>query len=188
MRHFVFAPLSRRARRVAATAVLATGIAAACVTPARAEFPPALGPDSAIVILGFGLLPDGTMRPELIDRLRAGYVEALVSTASPIIVTGGNPQAGVTEAQAMAEWLIARGMPRERVHLEQAARSTVENAEFSAEVMGALGSRDAVLITSGYHLPRAVASFGAAGVTVSGTYTPDELLELVRVFGPSVDR
>ncbi|MBL1074710.1 YdcF family protein [Nocardia sp. 2] len=115
------------------------------------------------------------MRPELIERLSAGYVSALVSPASPIIVTGGNPQADVTEARAMADWLTARGIPPERVHLEPDARSTVENAELSAAVMAELGSHDAVLITSSDHMPRAVATFAAAGVRVTDTCTPDDL-------------
>ncbi|MGW4770912.1 hypothetical protein ACWEO2_23080 [Nocardia sp. NPDC004278] len=39
------------------------------------------GPEAAIVGLGYGLLPDGTMRPELISRLHAGYVQALLAPA-----------------------------------------------------------------------------------------------------------
>ncbi|WP_307621742.1 hypothetical protein [Nocardia lijiangensis] len=34
-------------------------------------------------------------------------VQALLAPASPVIVTGGNSRNGVSEAQAMAEWLIA---------------------------------------------------------------------------------
>ncbi|MFX5922296.1 YdcF family protein, partial [Acinetobacter baumannii] len=74
------------------------------------------GPDTAIVVLGYGLLPDGAMRPELVERLRAGYAQALLAPASPIIVTGGNPRNGTTEAAAMADWLVARGIPPARVH------------------------------------------------------------------------
>src|SRR5690242_17592489 len=48
------------------------------------------GPTTAIVVLGYGLLPDGGMRPELVARLQAALVQAVVSPASPIIVTGGN--------------------------------------------------------------------------------------------------
>ncbi|WP_297628448.1 YdcF family protein [Nocardia sp.] len=167
------------------TAVLALGVILGGAPAALADPPIPHGPETAIVILGFGLLPDGSMRPELIDRLRAGYVEAFVSAASPVIVTGGNPQAGVTEARAMADWLIANGLPAQRIHLEPAARSTIENAEFSAQVMEAIGTRDAVLITSAYHMPRALASFTAAGISVTGTYSPDELWNLL-VFGPKL--
>ncbi|WP_067690338.1 YdcF family protein [Nocardia jejuensis] len=165
-------------------AFLALGVVTAAARPAHADLPPAHGPDTAIVILGYGLEPDGGMRPELVERLDAGYAAALMSTASPVIVTGGNPQAGVTEARAMADWLITRGLPPDRVHLEAAARTTVENAEYSAEVMDEIGSHDAVLITSADHLPRALATFVAAGISVIGTYTPDELFDLLRVLSP----
>lgn len=181
MRDFAFPFSCRGFRKAAATVVLALGLIAPAA--ARADLPFPHGPDTAIVILGFGLLPDGSMRPELVERLRAGYVEAFFSPASPIIVTGGNPQAGITEAQAMADWLIARGLPPDRIHLEDAATCTVENAEFAAVVMDDLGTRDAVLVTSDDHMPRALATFTAAGVAVTDTYTADDLLDLL-VFGP----
>ncbi|MEC3919761.1 YdcF family protein [Nocardia sp. CDC160] len=179
--------LSHRLRNAAATTALACAALTAAAPDAPACLPPLPhGPETAVVILGYGLLPDGGMRPELIDRLRAGYLEAVLSPASPVIVTGGNPRAGVTEARAMADWLIARGIPEQRVHLESAARSTAENAELSAELMTEIGSRDAVLVTSADHLPRALALFTAAGVNVSDTYTPDDLAELPTPlpFGP----
>lgn len=168
---------------MALPAVLALGVITSSAQTALADQPVPHGPDTAIVILGFGLRPDGSMRPELIERLRAGYVRAFISTASPVIVTGGNPHAGVTEARVMADWLIAHGLPSQRIYLEPSARSTVENAEYSAQVMNQIGSRDAVLITSGYHLPRALASFASAGVSVTSTYTPDELSNLL-IFSP----
>ncbi|MEU7221761.1 hypothetical protein [Nocardia iowensis] len=40
----------------------------------RVNFTPTpQGPETAIVIPGYGLLPDGSMRPELINRLQAGH-------------------------------------------------------------------------------------------------------------------
>ncbi|WP_405137146.1 YdcF family protein [Nocardia sp. NBC_01388] len=183
MRDFPFPRLIPRLSKAALTAVLALGVIAFSAPTAHADQPVPHGPDTAIVILGFGLQPDGTLRPELIDRLRAGYVEAFVSAASPVIVTGGNPQSGITEAQAMANWLTSHGLPPQRIHLEPAARSTVENAEYSAQLMTELGTPNAILITSGYHMPRALASFTAAGISVTSTYSPDELWNLLN-FGP----
>lgn len=137
------------------------------------------GPGTAIVVLGYGLEPDGRMRPELVGRLEAGFVQAVVSPQSPVIVTGGNPRGGITEADAMAGWLVARGIAPERVHIEPAATDTRANAAYSAELMRALGSGDAVLVTSADHMPRATAIFADAGVPVIGTVTPDALPPLL---------
>ncbi|MFE3546721.1 YdcF family protein [Nocardia sp. NPDC059177] len=133
------------------------------------------GPDTAIVILGYGLLPDGSMRPELVDRLTAGYVQSMLAPLSPIIVTGGNPHNGVTEADAMTAWLVAHGIPEYRIHRESRADSTVQNAGFSAEILRGIGARDAVIVTSADHIDRAVANFLGAGVTVVSAVTPDQL-------------
>ncbi|MBL1075326.1 YdcF family protein [Nocardia sp. 2] len=157
----------------AATAVTVTA------TPAYGDMngprlPALFGPSTAIVVLGYGLWADGTMRPELIDRLRAGYVSALLSPDAPMIVTGGNPQAGVPEATAMAEWLIAHGIDRSRIHAETQANSTVQNALYSAEVMQDINARSVILVTSADHIARATWDFQAAGIPVVATLTPEE--------------
>ncbi|MBB5917278.1 uncharacterized SAM-binding protein YcdF (DUF218 family) [Nocardia transvalensis] len=154
-------------------------------SPPGPPLPVPRGPGTAIVVLGYGLEPDGHMRPELVDRLEAGFVQAVISPQSPVIVTGGNPRAGVTEADAMARWLIERGIAPERIHTEPAATDTVENAANSAELMRAMGSGDAVLVTSADHMPRATALFTDAGVPLAGTLTPDGLPPLLLApFGP----
>ncbi|MGW5310200.1 YdcF family protein [Nocardia thailandica] len=147
------------------------------------ELPDTYGPRTAIVVLGFGLLPDGSMRAELGQRLHAGLVQAMMSPASPVIVTGGNPRNGVTEAQAMADWLALRGIARDRIHTETQAGSTVQNALFSAELMRALDIKNAVLITSADHMRRALDNFLAAGVPVVATMTPDVAPLWVKPFG-----
>ncbi|MCA2208722.1 YdcF family protein [Nocardia rosealba] len=137
------------------------------------DLPETYGPETAIVVLGYGLQPDGTMRAELSNRLHAALVQAYMSPASPVIVTGGNPRNGVTEAQVMADWLHVRGVAKHRLHAETEAGSTVQNAKFSAQLMAALGVQKAVLITSADHMRRALENFLAAGVPVVATMTPD---------------
>lgn len=164
-----------------ADAGCATAVAQA---PIPAPMPMPRGPVTAVVVLGYGLLPDGGMRPELVERLHAGHVQALLAPVSPIIVTGGNARNGVTEAQAMADWLIAHGVPAARVHLEPRAGTTAQNAERPATIMRAIGARDAVVITSADHLDRAVGTFHEAGVDVVGTVTPEQVPPLAWRFGP----
>ncbi|MFC3960938.1 YdcF family protein [Nocardia jiangsuensis] len=167
----------------AAPGPLLTGLIPAGATTVAA--PPAVrGPETAVVVLGYGLLPDGSMRPELVHRLQAGYVQALLAPASPVVVTGGNPQQGVTEAAAMADWLVAHGIAPARVHIESAAESTRQNAEFTARILRDIGIRDAVVVTSADHIARARSLFDDAGIVVIAGLTPDQLPALVRQFGP----
>lgn len=150
------------------------------------ELPAMFSPSTAIVVLGYGLMPDGEMRPELINRLYAGYVSALLSPMAPVILTGGNPQAGVTEAQAMADWMTQRGISPERIHTETKANSTVQNAAFSARLMEVIGAHAAILITSADHIARALNNFRSAGIAVVATMTPDESPLSAQPFGPSI--
>lgn len=157
----------------------------AIATVSPQTLPDIHGKSTAIVILGYGLQDDGSMRPELVERLRAGYLQALLAPMSPIIVTGGNPHNGMTEARAMADWLLRQCLPADRVHIEATANSTVQNAERSAPIMRELGVRDAVVVTSVDHLDRAVDTFHAAGVEVIGTVTPNATAQPgVWQFGP----
>ncbi|MFD4355340.1 YdcF family protein [Nocardia sp. NPDC058518] len=150
------------------------------VTAAAATLPnplPALvGPQTGIVVLGYGLLPDGALRPELENRLTAAWLQAVAAPFSPVIVTGGNPQNGISEAEAMRRWLVARGLPGDRIHVEDRAGSTVQNALFSTRLLRDLGATSAVVVTSPNHIRRAVADFIVAGTHVVGAMTSLEQL------------
>ncbi|MFD3742932.1 YdcF family protein [Nocardia sp. NPDC058633] len=175
--------------RVMCAAIAVTGLA--CVpAPAAADLsaPPGLdfaralgtpalpgiyGPETAVVVLGYGLTPEGTMREELVRRLRAGLAQAVFAPWSPIIVTGGNPRAGLSEADVMADWLVAAGVDESRVLRESEADSTVANARNTATMLAERDLSSVVLVTSEDHIARARGAFADAGVLVVGDLTPD---------------
>ncbi|WP_433723408.1 YdcF family protein [Nocardia sp. CA-129566] len=138
--------------------------------------PALVGPQTGIVVLGYGLLPDGTLRPELVNRLTAAWLQAVASPFSPIIVTGGNPQNGITEAEAMRTWLVSKGLATSRINVENRAGSTVQNALFSTRMLREVGADSAVVVTSPNHIRRAVADFIVAGTRVIGATTSLEQL------------
>jgi uncharacterized SAM-binding protein YcdF (DUF218 family) len=106
-----------------------------------------------------------------VNRLQAAWLQAIAAPASPIVVTGGAPHNGVTEAAAMAGWLIRHGIPASRILVEDRAGSTVQNALFSTRIMRARGIGGAVVITSPNHIRRAVTDFIVAGTRVVGAMT-----------------
>ncbi|MDV8076012.1 YdcF family protein [Rhodococcus sp. IEGM 1370] len=138
------------------------------------------GPRTAIVVLGLGLNGDGSTTPELVERLRSAVAAAERSPESPIIVTGGNPQSGVTEAEAMQRWLVEEGIAADRIHTESTANSTVQNAQRATALAAEIGVDDLVLATTPSHLRRAISDFEIAGGDVIGaaTATPDDLPDL----------
>lgn len=86
-----------------------------------------------------------------------------------IVVSGGN---GL--APAMRDFLSAYGIPPAAVLVENAANSTRENAVFSARLLCGEKGR-LVLVTSDYHMYRAVRAFRKAGLDVQPRPIPDLL-------------
>lgn len=115
-----------------------------------------------IVILGAGLLPDGGIRPVLEERLRTGYRLAQAYPTARIIVTGGVPQNGRTEARAMGDWLRGAGIAPFRITEEGNSASTVQNAQFTDRIFRERGTTGAVVVTTGDHVKRAVLNFRQA--------------------------
>ncbi|MDL9935204.1 YdcF family protein [Gordonia sp. ABSL1-1] len=138
--------------------------------------PKAVSGNVAIVVLGYGLNGNGTMANELVRRVTAGRAQAELTSAAPVVVTGGAPKKGVTEAAAMRKWLVEHDVADSRILVEDKSGSTVANAQNTAAILAGRGIRDIVLVTSPNHIRRAAADFAATGLRVVQTVTtPTEL-------------
>lgn len=145
------------------------GVASAAPVAERKDFS-----KPAIVILGYGLNPDGTMRTILRRRVLTGLAVAQFFPQAPIIVTGGNPQNGRTEASRMHDMLRLLGVPEERIIVEDKANSTVQNAQFSVPLAEQAGTSGIILVTSTTHQDRADGNFVDAGANLLATVSyPD---------------
>jgi len=124
----------------------------------------------SIVILGGGLYHDApeyggdTVSFVTLERVRYGARLAR-TTKLPVLVTGGAPQGGIPEAQAMREMLVGEFGIRVQ-WTESASRDTAENARFTAAQLKAAGISRIALVSHGWHLPRAVPLFEREGLTV----------------------
>ena len=128
----------------------------------------------AVVILGYGLNPNGTMRTILRRRVLTGLTVAQFFPQSPVIVTGGNPQSGNTEAGQMRKMLLLLGFPANRIIVEDRANSTVQNAQFSVPLAQQAGTSGIILVTSTTHQGRADGDFADAGANLLATVSyPD---------------
>ena len=128
-----------------------------------------------LIILGCAVRND---RPSLTLRYRLdtalAYLENSPHTA--VIVSGGQgPQESVSEAAAMASYLVERGFPRERIILEDRSTSTYENFQFSR---GILDSRfdpasTVAFVTTGFHVYRSSRVAAMHGIDAQGIPAPD---------------
>jgi uncharacterized SAM-binding protein YcdF (DUF218 family) len=126
------------------------------------------GVASAIVVLGCRLLPDGTLSSAGRRRVQRGLEAYAAGVAPVVIVTGGPRWGGVREADAMREALLAAEVPEGHVIAEPRARSTRENAYYTARLPELGGARTVAVVTCAWHLPRAVRNFRAAGLDPIG--------------------
>jgi uncharacterized SAM-binding protein YcdF (DUF218 family) len=124
----------------------------------RDDFQPA----DAIVVLGAPLTPRG--RPTVIveERVRAGVALWQRGGAPILCVTGGGPP-GRVEADAMADLALALGVDASALRVERRARSTEENARFTAALLAEEQCRIVWIVSQPFHLARAQYLFRRCG-------------------------
>ena len=122
-----------------------------------------------IVALGFQLEADGSMREELVERLKVVAASAAKYPNALIVCTGGGTAAkneDATEAGKMAEWLIENGLAPERVIVEDRSLTTAQNAVYSCGIL-----RDKypqvkalAIVSSDYHIATGALLFEAEAI------------------------
>ncbi|MBM7599138.1 tetratricopeptide (TPR) repeat protein [Virgibacillus halotolerans] len=115
--------------------------------------------DHAFIVLGYALSEDGKMEDTLIERLKVAKEAAEAYPDSKIIVTGGVPKKGITEADVMFDWLVENGIAKERIIKEDMATDTIETGLFSMNIVKEKQLKDVTLITSASHMRRALVVF-----------------------------
>ena len=91
-----------------------------------------------------------------------------------VLVSGGPDPEGHVISLPMADFLVCHGVPRENVWLENRSTTTRENAVFARELLRDVPGQK-VLLTSDYHMYRALRTFRKAGVEVLPRPCPDAL-------------
>lgn len=118
-----------------------------------------------IVVLGFGLNSDGSMKQELLDRLEVALASAEKYPEAYVLCTGGETsrKQGVSEAGQMGNWLLAKGLANNRLILETASLSTTENARNSCGILWRdyPQVRSIAIVSSDYHIRWGSAVFSA---------------------------
>ncbi len=142
-------------------------------TPAavNAELPEGLPDDDTLclVALGFQLNPDGTMREELIQRLKVLLAAAEKYPRARIVCTGGGTAADdptATEAGKMAEWLRENGVDPSRILAEDKSVTTAQNAVFTFDLLEEHWPQvtQIAIVSSDYHIATGTLLFGAEAI------------------------
>ena len=125
----------------------------------------------AIVLLG-GATRGDTQRaqvPDLnqrADRLVHAVALYKARKAPLVVVSGGSPVGGRPEAAQMRDLLMLMGVPLRAMQLERESRTTRENARYAGELLRERGVQRILLVTSAFHMRRALPLFENEGLDV----------------------
>jgi uncharacterized SAM-binding protein YcdF (DUF218 family) len=142
----------------------------------------------AIVVLGGGIAaahPPERPLPELTDNADRIWQAARLwrrGAAPRIIVSGGTfspgNEAATTEAEAMRVFLLDLGVPSEAITDEGKSINTIENIR---NVKAIVGDGRVALVTSAFHMPRALQLARRAGLNAAAFPTDYQVLALPRM-------
>src|SRR5437868_7699997 len=128
-------------------------------------------PADVIVVFGaaeYAGRPSPAFRARLdhaIDIYRKGV-------APFIITTGGKGDAKFTEGGVGRDYLVAAGVPENKIIAETQSEDTSESAQRVSTIMHANGMRACVAVSDGYHIYRIKRMMGRQGITAYGSPRP----------------
>lgn len=149
----------------------------AVILPLEERFPRAdltqISDPSGIIILGGGVDPrisksrgQATMNAAG-ERVIAGIQLQRQFPSSKLIYSGGaggeNPEQDSEAYQFRQYFLPIFGIPPQNVVFEHHSRNTFENAWFTKKLLAPGADQTWIIVTSAYHMPRAIGAFRKAG-------------------------
>ena len=156
------------------------------IVPRRMDF-------DYVIIHGSGLLGGEKLTPLLQARVDKAIEIYGKCAKNPVVIPSGGqgPDEKVSEAQAMKDYLLTRGIPEERIVPEDASATTEENLVNSKAIIDARGGRKrTALVSSNYHIYRCLRlarklklKCTGIGAKVALYYWPSALIrEFIAVF------
>jgi uncharacterized SAM-binding protein YcdF (DUF218 family) len=116
------------------TAVVLIAVAIGFMISAAEKAPPAKGA-TTVVVLGCQVRGD-TPSLMLYDRMNAALNYLKQNPDSKVIASGGKGSGeNISEAQAIFDFLVSRGIEKDRIYIEDKSTSTYENINYSAKII-----------------------------------------------------
>jgi uncharacterized SAM-binding protein YcdF (DUF218 family) len=141
----------------------------------RAEFEGGPVPITGIIVLGGAEDSRAVDSPQLaaLNEAAERYTEAVVLARrlpeAKLVFAGGSGNLLRTdppEAVAAGRLFEALGIAKDRIVLETRSKDTFENAAFTARIVNPKAGQRWLLVTSAWHMPRAMGTFRTAGFPV----------------------
>lgn len=117
------------------------------------------------IIFGAGLRRDGTPTAMLRDRVLTGAELYFSGKAEKLLMSGDNRFAEYNEPESMRQFALSLGIPDSAIVLDYAGRRTYDTCYRAKAIFGV---ENALLVTQGFHLPRAVFLCNMLGMDTLG--------------------
>lgn len=151
--------------------IICFGIALGLLTWAEKHVPAPEGDYDAIIVLGAQVLPNGEPNVQLELRLEKA-LSYYQTHPIPIISCGAQgSNEPAPEGDVMSDWLIQRGVAPEHAVSETNSYNTWQNLRNAAALLPA-GANRVIVVTSDYHLPRALQIAKDLGLEADGLGSP----------------
>ena len=146
-----------------------------------------------VIIHGCGLVGGERLTPLLQARVDKAVEICEKCAKRPVVIPSGGqgPDEKISEAQAMKDYLLTRGIPEEQIVLEDRSATTEENLIRSKAIIDAReGRKKTALVSSNYHIYRCLRiarklklKCTGIGAKVAPYYWPSALIrEFIAVF------
>ena len=127
------------------------------------------------LVLGAGVLRDREPSQVLQARLETALGLFKGGKVRWILVSGDNRAPSYNEPQAMRKWLLKRGVPGSLVISDYAGRRTYDSLKRAKAVFGV---HKVIIVTSDFHLPRAIYLARRLGLDAYGIPASTEVMPL----------
>ena len=124
-----------------------------------------------VIIHGAGLLEGGRVSKLLADRLDKAISVYQKDPTPPVLIPSGGKGSDemMSEAEAMAGYLMDKGIPEEKIIKEDQSKTTLENLKNSKAIIDEQpGPKYTALVTSNYHVYRALRYCRKIGLKCTG--------------------
>ena len=131
----------------------------------RVDSVESVSPVGVAIVFGAGLQRDGSPSPVLRDRVETAVNLYRTGKVKKVLMSGDNRFIDYNEPGAMRAYAVELGMPEKDIVLDYAGRRTYDTCYRARNIFGV---KDAILVTQSYHLPRALFTCNALGLTSRG--------------------
>ncbi len=118
-----------------------------------------------IVVLGGGAYNSGYLKASSYKRLITAFLLHR-RTGKPLILSGGASIGVIPEARVMKQLLLEFGVEERDIIADLRSRDTFENARYVKEICDRVGCKSITLVTSAFHMRRALMVFRKTGLEV----------------------